>query len=207
MRRPRAAAGTGLPPSPPNPLPMKAAEIQALLSADEALVLFSVVDKQRYVIAVTRERFGWKPLPLGEEALSQQVAAFRRGPRRSGALAKVNCCDAARPRARSCRKSRPIVPSESLCSNQMPLDQFPRCSMRLSHIRRGPRNKPNITGSAWQAQRSSVLGRRTGAGRLLSTTVTATEARFAAFARSRYAGSRRFFGARDRYTQRCLWRR
>jgi hypothetical protein len=62
---------------------MKAAEIQALLSADEALVLFSVVDKQRYVIALTRERFGWKPLPLGEEALSQQVAAFRRRPRRS----------------------------------------------------------------------------------------------------------------------------
>ena len=29
-----------------NPLPIKAAELQALLSADEALVLFSVVDKE-----------------------------------------------------------------------------------------------------------------------------------------------------------------
>jgi len=49
------------------------------LSADEAMVLFSVVDKESYVIALTRERFDWKPLPLGAEALSQKVAAFRRG--------------------------------------------------------------------------------------------------------------------------------
>ena len=62
-----------------NPLPMKAAEIQTLLSADEALVMFSVADKESYVIALTRERFDWKPLPLGAEALSQKVAAFRRG--------------------------------------------------------------------------------------------------------------------------------
>ncbi|SHG25835.1 CHAT domain-containing tetratricopeptide repeat protein [Bradyrhizobium erythrophlei] len=62
-----------------NPLPMKVAEIQALLSVDEAMVLFSVVDKESYVIALTRERFDWKPLPLGAEALSQKVAAFRRG--------------------------------------------------------------------------------------------------------------------------------
>jgi CHAT domain-containing protein/Tfp pilus assembly protein PilF len=62
-----------------NPLPMKVAEIQGLLSVDEAMVLFSVVDKESYVIALTRERFDWKPLPLGAEALSQKVAAFRRG--------------------------------------------------------------------------------------------------------------------------------
>jgi len=49
------------------------------LSADEAMVLFSVVDKESYVIALTRERFDWRPLPLGAEALSQKVAAFRRG--------------------------------------------------------------------------------------------------------------------------------
>src|SRR4051794_25086511 len=53
-------------------------------------------------------------------------------------------------------------------------------------------NKPKCAGSAWQARRCQVLGRRTRAGRLYSV-VTATEARLAAFARSRYAGSRRVF--------------
>ncbi len=62
-----------------NPLPTTAAEIQALLSGDEAMVLFSVVDRESYVFALTRERFDWKPLPLGAEALSRKVAAFRRG--------------------------------------------------------------------------------------------------------------------------------
>src|SRR5882757_3155236 len=62
-----------------NPLPMTAKEIQALLSGDEAMVLFSVVDRESYVFALTRERFDWKPLPLGAEALSRKVAAFRRG--------------------------------------------------------------------------------------------------------------------------------
>jgi CHAT domain-containing protein len=62
-----------------NPLPMTAREIQALLSGDEAMVLFPVVDKESYVIALTRENFDWKPLPLGAEALSRKVAAFRHG--------------------------------------------------------------------------------------------------------------------------------
>ncbi len=58
---------------------MTAKEIQALLSGNEAMVLFSVVDKESYVFALTRERFDWKPLPLGAEALARKVAAFRRG--------------------------------------------------------------------------------------------------------------------------------
>jgi CHAT domain-containing protein len=62
-----------------NPLPMTAREIQALLSVDEALVLFAVADKESYVFALTREGFDWKPIPPGAEALSRQVAAFRRG--------------------------------------------------------------------------------------------------------------------------------
>jgi len=62
-----------------NPLPMTAREIQALLSGDEAMVLFSVVDKASYVFVLTHESFDWKPLPLGAEALSGKVAAFRRG--------------------------------------------------------------------------------------------------------------------------------
>ena len=62
-----------------NPLPITATEIQALLSAGEAMVVFAVADKESYVIAITRERFDWKPLPSGAEALSSKVAAFRRG--------------------------------------------------------------------------------------------------------------------------------
>ena len=62
-----------------NPLPMTAAEIQALLSGDEAMVLFAVAEKESYVFALTRESVDWKPLPFGAEALSQKVAAFRRG--------------------------------------------------------------------------------------------------------------------------------
>ena len=62
-----------------NPLPMKAKEIQALLSGDEAMVLFSVTEKESYAFAITREGFDWRPVPFGAEALSQKVAAFRRG--------------------------------------------------------------------------------------------------------------------------------
>jgi CHAT domain-containing protein len=62
-----------------NPLPMTVKEIQALLSGDEAMVLFSVVDTQSYVFAMTRDRFDWKSLPSGADALTQKVAAFRHG--------------------------------------------------------------------------------------------------------------------------------
>jgi hypothetical protein len=62
-----------------NPLPMTTRQIQALLSGNEAMVLFSVADKESYVFALTQESFDWKPLPLGAEALSREVAAFRRG--------------------------------------------------------------------------------------------------------------------------------
>jgi hypothetical protein len=49
-------------------------EIQALLSVDEAMVLFSIADDEGYVFALTREGFDWKPLPAGAEVLSQKVA-------------------------------------------------------------------------------------------------------------------------------------
>ena len=62
-----------------NPMPITSKEIQPLLSGDEAMVLFAVADKESYVFAITHERFDWKPLPLGAEALSQKVAAFRHG--------------------------------------------------------------------------------------------------------------------------------
>ncbi|MBR0955124.1 CHAT domain-containing protein [Bradyrhizobium canariense] len=62
-----------------NPLPLTVKDIQLLLSADEAMVLYSVVDKQSYVIAITREGVDWKAIPLGADALTQKVTAFRKG--------------------------------------------------------------------------------------------------------------------------------
>jgi CHAT domain-containing protein len=65
--------------APSNPLPLTLKEIQALLSADEAMLLFSVADEESYVFALTDERFDWKSLPIGSEMLAQEIAAFRRG--------------------------------------------------------------------------------------------------------------------------------
>lgn len=62
-----------------NPLPLALKDIQLLLSTDEAMVLYSVVDKQSYVIAITREGVDWKEIPLGADALTQKVTALRRG--------------------------------------------------------------------------------------------------------------------------------
>ena len=38
-----------------------------------------VADKESYVFAITRDGVDWKPIPLGADALSQKIAAFRRG--------------------------------------------------------------------------------------------------------------------------------
>jgi len=63
-----------------NPLPMTAKEVQALLSDDEALVLFAAAgDNESYVFAFTRAAFDWNSIPLGGDALAQKVVAFRRG--------------------------------------------------------------------------------------------------------------------------------
>jgi CHAT domain-containing protein/Tfp pilus assembly protein PilF len=62
-----------------NPLPLKAQEIQALLSGDEALVLFAPAEKESFVLALTRDTFDWQRVALGADALSQKVALLRRG--------------------------------------------------------------------------------------------------------------------------------
>lgn len=62
-----------------NPLPLAVKDIHPLLSADEAMVLYSAVDKRSYVIAITREGVDWKEIPLGADALAQKVSAFRKG--------------------------------------------------------------------------------------------------------------------------------
>lgn len=62
-----------------NPLPLALKDVQPLLSADEAMVVYSVVDNRSYVIAITRESADWKEIPLGADALAQKVTSFRRG--------------------------------------------------------------------------------------------------------------------------------
>jgi CHAT domain-containing protein/Tfp pilus assembly protein PilF len=62
-----------------NPLPLKAREIQSLLAGDEAMVLFALADNESYALALTRDGFDWKRIPLGADAMSQKVSAFRGG--------------------------------------------------------------------------------------------------------------------------------
>jgi CHAT domain-containing protein/Tfp pilus assembly protein PilF len=62
-----------------NPAPLKVAEAQRLLGADEALVFFLTNDNECYVFALTRDSFDWKTIPMGGPALQEKVAAFRRG--------------------------------------------------------------------------------------------------------------------------------
>jgi hypothetical protein len=45
----------------------------------EALLFFLAGEKESYVFALTREDFIWKFIPLGAQALSEKVAAFRHG--------------------------------------------------------------------------------------------------------------------------------
>lgn len=62
-----------------NPLPLAVKDIQPLLSVDEAMVIYSVVDKRSYVVAITRESADWKEIPLGADEMARKVSAFRKG--------------------------------------------------------------------------------------------------------------------------------
>ena len=95
------------------PLPLKTGEIQSLLSDDEAIVLFSVIDRQSYAIAVTRTGFDWKPVALGADDLARQVAVFRRGldvGRASDASGKSGLFDLARANELYVTLFGPIAP-------------------------------------------------------------------------------------------------
>ncbi len=75
------------------PTPLASQEIQALLAPNETIVFFAAAgdipgekgvrpeinQDELYVFALTRDAFDWRPIPLSGEALSQKVAAFRRG--------------------------------------------------------------------------------------------------------------------------------
>jgi CHAT domain-containing protein len=62
-----------------SPQPLTGKDVQALLSDGEALLLFATGEKESYVFAVTHQSAVWKSIPLGTAALSEKVAAFRRG--------------------------------------------------------------------------------------------------------------------------------
>jgi CHAT domain-containing protein len=50
-----------------------------LLAGHEAMVLFALADNESYALALTRDGFDWKRIPLGTDAMSQKVSAFRGG--------------------------------------------------------------------------------------------------------------------------------
>ena len=61
------------------PAPLKVAEAQKLLAADEALIHIQVGYTESYVFALTREGFAWAPIALDAKAMAGKVTAFRRG--------------------------------------------------------------------------------------------------------------------------------
>ena len=63
----------------PIPKPLRLAEAQALLRADEALVAILVGSAKSFVWALTRERAEWAEIDAGAQALFDQVTALRMG--------------------------------------------------------------------------------------------------------------------------------
>ena len=62
-----------------DPKPLRLAEAQALLRADEALVAILVGSSKSFVWALTRERAEWAEIDAGAQALADQVTALRNG--------------------------------------------------------------------------------------------------------------------------------
>jgi CHAT domain-containing protein len=67
-----------------SPKPLAVREAQQLLKPNEAMVAFAIGTSESYVFAATRDDFTWHTIPLDAQALSQRVAAFRRGLRVDG---------------------------------------------------------------------------------------------------------------------------
>lgn len=62
-----------------SPKPLAIKDAQALLGPDEALILWIASEDKTELFAVTREGADWHTLPIKAGALTQKVAAFRRG--------------------------------------------------------------------------------------------------------------------------------
>ncbi len=61
------------------PKPLTEEEVHTLLGPNEALVFVLVEDTMTHVFALTRERFVWRTVKLGSNALLTKIAAVRRG--------------------------------------------------------------------------------------------------------------------------------
>jgi tetratricopeptide (TPR) repeat protein len=107
-----------------NPLPLKAKEIQELLSGDEAMVLFALADKESFVLALTRDEFDWQRIALGADALSQKVAVLRRG--------LLLCRKRSRCFAAASMSARPAIPpaNPDCTISRSPMSSMRRCSAR-----------------------------------------------------------------------------
>jgi CHAT domain-containing protein len=62
-----------------SPKPSKVEDIQKLLGNYEALLFLLTGEEESYVFAVTADRFDWRTIPAGRDAIASKVAAFRRG--------------------------------------------------------------------------------------------------------------------------------
>jgi CHAT domain-containing protein len=62
-----------------SPKPLAVQEVQKLLGPDEMLAFWIAAEKETELFAVTREGIAWHTIAIGSAALSQKVAAFRRG--------------------------------------------------------------------------------------------------------------------------------
>ena len=62
-----------------SPKPSKVEDIQKLLGNYEALVFLLTGEEESYIFAVTADRFDWRTIPAGRDAIASKVAAFRRG--------------------------------------------------------------------------------------------------------------------------------
>jgi CHAT domain-containing protein/Tfp pilus assembly protein PilF len=62
-----------------SPKPLSPDDAKKLLGPDEALIFLLGGDKESYVFALTRENLTWRTIPFGKEALTDKVAAFRKG--------------------------------------------------------------------------------------------------------------------------------
>ncbi|MBV9968343.1 MAG: tetratricopeptide repeat protein, partial [Xanthobacteraceae bacterium] len=62
-----------------SPKPIAVARVQELLGEDEALVFFLSSEADTQVFAVSRERFVWKTIPLGAQAVAAKVTQLRQG--------------------------------------------------------------------------------------------------------------------------------
>ena len=58
---------------------MKAAEVQRVLTDDEALVLWTLGEDESFIFALTKTNLVWNKIPIGLVAFTEKVAAFRKG--------------------------------------------------------------------------------------------------------------------------------